>query len=176
MNVDTKRSEPKRVLATLIIPLAISASSWVFATALLHNASSYDLEGDYYLTAFVGVLSFVTAGPFAGVFLARFLREGTISTGVFGLLFFLVSLPTITFEVIAFSSSILPVFMPRHLWTNHNMGLWYVEASTVAVAFTAVYCLVMLVAARKGFAQSVLAAAVLALTTFGVVVFRVMHP
>jgi hypothetical protein len=157
----------------LLIPLAISIAPWPFTLALTHHASSYELEGDYYLTGFVGVLSFVLTGPFAGVALGPLLRDESIPFSTFAGLLFLVSLPTLSFQVAAFSSSILPGFMLGGPWTIRNETPYYVQAILLAFATYVGCALILYSQAKRGAARGLLAAVALSVGSFAIIVFRV---
>jgi hypothetical protein len=159
----------------LLVPFMISIAPWPFTLILTHNASSSDLEGDYYLTAFVGVLSFVLTGPVAGVALGRLLREKLLPFSIFAGLLFLVSLPTLSFQVFAFSSSILPAFMLGGPWTIYNMTPYHIQATLIAFVVYFAYSLILYSQARNGSGRGVLAAVALSAGSFAIVAFRVLH-
>lgn len=120
--MDLTQKQFWKIYLRLLAPFLISVTPWPFTIILMHNATSSDLEGDYYLTASVGVLSFILTGPLAGVALERFLREKELPFSFFAGLLFLVSLPTLSFQVIAFSSSMgHDRFSPLSLY---QLGHW----------------------------------------------------
>jgi hypothetical protein len=170
----TQARAPGIALRFLVL-FVISIAPWPFTLILTHNASSSDLEGDYYLTGFVGVLSFVLTGPLAAVALGRLLREKSLAFSTFAGLLFLVSLPTLSFQVVAFSSSILPAFMLGGPWTIYNMTPYYIQATLIAFVVYFIYSLILYSQARNGAGRGVLAAVALSVGSFAIVVFRVLH-
>jgi hypothetical protein len=159
----------------LLLPFAVSIAPWPFTLILTHNASSSDLEGDYYLTAFVGILSFVLTGPLAGVALGQLVREKSLPFSVYARLLFLVSLPTLSFQVVAFSSSILPSFMLGGPWTIYNMTPYYIQATLIAFVVYFIYSLILYSQSRTGPGRGALAAVALSGGSFAIIVFRVLH-
>jgi hypothetical protein len=95
-----------------------SVTPWIFDLAIFRNASTSDLEGDYYLTTLVGALAFIVTGPLVGIVLGRFIRDKTITFWTFAGLLFLVAVPVLGFQILAYSSSILSAFMVGGPWRN----------------------------------------------------------
>jgi hypothetical protein len=163
------------IVLRLLAPFLISIAPWPFTIILTHNASSSDLEGAYYLTAFAGILSFVLTGSLAGIALGESVREKSLPFAVFAAIIFLVGLPTLSFQILAFSSSILPGFMLGGPWTTHNMTPYYAEATMIALTVYLFYSLILYSQAKNVAMQVILAAVALSVGSFGIVVFRVLH-
>jgi hypothetical protein len=127
------------------------------------------------LTTFVGAISFVVTGPLTGLLLGPYVRDDSIHARAFSGLFFLVSLPVLSFEVLAYSSSVLPLFMIFGPWTERNMLMFYGEAALLALATYVVYSVAMFWQVRRGFLPGLLTAVLLSAGSFAILVFRFLH-
>ena len=176
-SVDSRATtkEVRSVALRMLLPLAVSSAAWAFDIATLSNAQSIDLEGDYYLTAFVGVLCFVATGPLAGALLGRWIYDRTMPLSIFLALFFGVSIPILSFQIVAYSSSILSGFMIGGPWTIHDMSWFYAQAIVLALASYGACAIILHTQATVGVARCWIAAGVLAAALFAIIALRVLH-
>lgn len=171
----TSGVQPRTVALLLLAPLAISIAAWIFDIAITYKASASDLEGDYYLTGFVGTLGFIATGPLIGATLSRLVYERKLPFSSFLLLFFLVSLPILSFQILAYSSSIFSLFMIGDTFTVDNMTWWFVQATVLGVIVYFITAVILYIQAEYGVLRGRLTALLLAAGSFAVIAFRVLH-
>ncbi len=159
----------------IVGPFAISIAAWAFALAILPRASGMDLEGDYYLTSFVGVISFVVVGPLTGALLSPYVHNKKMSFKTFLALLFFISLPVLSFQIMAYSSSILPGFMLGGPWTDHNMTPFYIQAVALAFFVYFAYAAFLYNQAKFSVGRAWITAILLCAASLGVIAFRVLH-
>src|SRR5208283_3142343 len=110
--------------------ILLSVAPWVYQFVGVNPATGEQLEGAYYIAAFIGALSFCLTGPFAAI-IARSLRE-----------YWILSAPTLAYQALAYSASIMPVFI-RGAWTSRDIWAEYVLAAILGtIAYLWYYVLV----------------------------------
>jgi hypothetical protein len=159
----------------LLLPLAISILSWIFDLALTRNASATDLEGDYYLTALVGLISFITTGPLTAIILGPYARKNAMTLWTFTGLIFLIGLPVLGFQILAYSSSILDAFMVGGPWRDNNLGWMYTQATVIAIGVYLFYSVILYQQAMRGSRAGIVSALLLTIGSFLLVALRVSH-
>lgn len=158
----------------LAIPLAVSSVPWIFYFAIFHDARAASIEGDIYLTYFVGAISFVLVGPLTGVMLSGpTLRGKMVGFWKFAGVFLLVSLPAISFEMISRSVSFLYIFVPRYYCTD-KMLRCFGAIGTVAACLYAVYLLTMYWQGRRGVERATVTALLLVFSSLILIVMRIV--
>jgi hypothetical protein len=157
----------------LLIPLAVSSAPWIFVSTIPRNAGQ-DLEGDLFLAAFIGALSFVLAGPLAGALLGAIMRNRAFGFWGFTVLFFLVSLPVLSFQVAFYSASILPIFIGSAL-TDADMPQYMIRAALLGLCIYAIYLAILYPLAKRGVELSTAGAILLSCASFAVIVFLTLH-
>jgi hypothetical protein len=160
---------------TLLLPLAISLTPWIcIATysTFLHNASAQELEGAYYVYAFVGALSFVLTGPVTGIVLGNFRRHGTMKNGwIVGGAFLLLSMPTLVFQVFLYHISILTPFVGPPL-TEDEVPRFFASAAALAGSVYTFYFAILYFLAKRGFRDLVLGGMLLSFGSFAIILTR----
>src|SRR5579862_5221907 len=168
--------QPRNIALLLLAPLAVSIAAWIFDIAVISNAkSASDLEGDYYLTTFVGAICFIATGPLIGATLSRLVYERKLPFSSFLMLFFLVSLPILSFQIVAYSSSILSLFVISDTFTVHNMTWWFVQAAVLGVIVYFVYAVILYIQAEYGVLRGRVTAVLLSAASLAVIAFRVLY-
>jgi drug/metabolite transporter (DMT)-like permease len=116
------------------------------------------LEGVYYIVAFIGALSFCLTGPFAAI-IARSLRE-----------YWILSAPTLAYQAVAYSGSIVPVFI-RGVWTSRDTWAECVLAAILGtIGYLWYYVLVRRLGNPKPLAMA-FRAVCLAVISFAIIAF-----
>lgn len=144
------REEIGRAILSVLIPLAVSSMAWVFGIVLLSHTSGEDLEGFYYVTTFVGGFCFVVTGPLTGIMLSRPIYNRQISFWPFLALFVAIALPILSYQVVAYSSSILGAFAIGGPWTDRNIDSQYIQTAVLGFVWYLLYAVILYVQARRG--------------------------
>jgi hypothetical protein len=127
----------------LLIPLACSFAPWLFLVAVVaRSANGSDLEGALYYAAFLGAGSFAVTGPLAATCLLLAPRDGKLSMGAYTALYFAISVPTIAYQAIAQSSSVLSAFVPGFLLVSNTLRTTAETALLGVVIYTG-YALIL---------------------------------
>jgi hypothetical protein len=150
----------------------LSSLPWLFTFAIFHNAADQDLEGDYYTAALVGALSFVSTGPLAVAALNALSHARKITLIQSIALFAIVSLPTLAFQVMANSVSILPLFIKGGPWTTFNIHREMTAAAIAAAAWYASYFLILYPISRRATRWTTAAAVTVAICSFAIIFVR----
>lgn len=114
----------RRVIPAFLVPFEASIAARIFQLAIFQYATQENLEGDFDLAAFVGALSFAPTGPVAGIVLTVLMRVKTLAFWKVAGLFLPLSVPVLSFQVVSFPTSILPLFFGGGPWrmedTHHE--------------------------------------------------------
>jgi len=165
-----------RVVLPLLIALAVSLLPWAFAAAVLHNATGADVEGALYLAAFVGAISFAVTGPLAFMTLKSLTSaKPRITFPWFVALYAVISVPTISFQVIAFSASIMELFIPGGPWRMSDTQREMTESAIACGIWYLAYFLVLLTVSKRAPYWTTAAGIVSGACSFGLIIFRALH-
>ena len=168
----------ERTTILLVCTFFLSVVPWILAFSILTDAREQDLEGLYLITTFVGAISFVLTGPLAGVALTALSRGNGRIRGLlsFGVAFACLSAPTVSFEVFAFSSSILPDLAGYGTLPLSRIVTFYSYSAVLAAAFYAVYFGAMFYLSRRGVVAAAIGALALVVCSSAVIGIRLVHP
>jgi hypothetical protein len=158
---------------TLALPLAISIAPWTCVAATFLVARDNQPLGNYFLTALVGALSFVLTGPAIGIILGNVRRAKVSSFWSFAVIFFVLSLPVLAFQILVYSCSILSLFFDRSVSTSQDMARFYAYATIIAVGFYAVNSMILFTLARRGRYSLIFGATVLCCAPVALIVARI---
>lgn len=164
-----------RAASILIAALVVSVAAWGFDLAIFHHAADSDLEGDYYVAAFVGALSFVITGPLAFVALTRLSQEVRLRTWQFAVHYVAISLPTVSFQVLAYSASIIAAFIPGGPWTDSNIATEMTYAAITCCFLYAAYFFILYMVSKHEPRWMGATSVVLPICSLAVLVTRVLH-
>lgn len=162
-----------RTAIPLIAAVGFSLLPWVFSFAIFHNTPNDELEGAYYVAAFVGALSFAITGPLAAVALSSFSRKGRPLA--FAGLYAAVSLPTIAFQVWAYGTSIMVLFIPHGSWTLSNTTQEMTYAAIASCAWYIAYFLILYKVSMSAPDWTKPTALISAVCSFALIAVRAMH-
>jgi hypothetical protein len=127
----------------LLIPLACSFAPWLFFAAVVaRSANSSDLEGALYYAGFLGAASFAATGPVAATCLLLAPRDRSLGLGTYLALYFAIGVPTIAYQAIAQSSSVLTAFVPGSLLLSNTLRT-AVETALLGVVIYAAWALIL---------------------------------
>lgn len=106
----------------LLLPLACSCAPWIFwFTVAVRATEPSAVEGNLYLAAFLGIGSFLVTAPLASAQLRLLPREGKLTVGIYATLYYLISAPTLSFQALAMSVSVLSAFIPGNLEISNTI-------------------------------------------------------
>jgi hypothetical protein len=159
----------------LLVPLLASFVPWIASFTLLRDASGQDMEGAYYVCGFFAALSFLLTAPLAAIALSKIIHGGTtMSLTIFNVLFFLVSLPVISFNGVAYSASIIPLLLGFLLPGDiQSTPLLITILSGVAFGIYGLYALAMYPLAKRGLRATILGAAIIFAAGLALTVMKV---
>lgn len=157
----------------LILPAGVSSAGWVLQFALVQRATGSALEGAYYLAGLVGAIAFLFTAPVFTVVAS--LIEARFSAWSFAAALFMVSLPALSFEVLADSSSFLSLFFGGGPWRESDSLRLALSGSAVALTWFAISTAILFALLKRGRAATIVGAALLAILSFGGVLVRFLH-
>ncbi|HET6275374.1 MAG TPA: hypothetical protein VFE16_05465 [Candidatus Cybelea sp.] len=129
---------PRDITLRLIAPIVISVTPWVITLGAFVFHS--DSESAIWLSGAIGIVSFFVTGPLTGLVLSRSVRDGMMKFPAFAALLFLVGLPSMSFQVVSYSASLLSAFMIAP--SVEKPTAFLIEGSFLAVAFYLIYAVV----------------------------------
>ncbi len=123
---------------------ALSVLPWLYWVFVVLPTTGAALEGVYYIAAAIGLVSFCFTGPLtAALLLAKQgMYRGFAST------FWLVSAPTILFQGIAFSASVMPLLLPSSVFAKPLPTM--IEYTFLAVLWYAIIFLLLRALGKGG--------------------------
>ncbi|HVA29164.1 MAG TPA: hypothetical protein VNF68_13360 [Candidatus Baltobacteraceae bacterium] len=157
------------------IALAVSLLPWVYQLCVVARTTGEQLEGAYYVAAFIGAVSFGLTGPLIAMLTATLGGEGGVSPTRFALEYWLIALPTLSFQVLAYSASILISFFPDHLTSQTLAGGMSFAAVLAAVWYGALFSILRPQVLRKS-GRTVTIAAGFLIVSIAILALRVVFP
>lgn len=171
--LSSPRADLMRTGVVLVAVLGISSAPWIFQFAVVSRASEATLEGLFYFAGLIGALSFTLTAPTASV-AARYVLSRNASILATGVLFVLLSLPAVSGEVVLYSSSFLPLFLPNPVTTDATIPAEMAQASLLSIAWYGFVFFSILRAGRLGRRTLGITATALFLCSFGAIAFRAL--
>src|SRR5579872_1093814 len=141
----------------LLLTALLSMAPWMATLILLNHAQLQAVEGALLVIAVIGCISFASTLPLAALLLSRLLQSHSIGNVALFALLSLVSLPVLSFQAFASSSSIMGIFGPS--WTS-NLTKINIYHGTYAVLIYAIGAILLYWLAKRG-TQSTLVGAIL---------------
>lgn len=140
----------ERMNLRIVAVSALSVLPWLYWLFVVPPTTGAALEGVYYIAGSIGLVSFCFTGPFAAALL---LANRGFYAG-FARTFWLVSAPTILFQGIARSASLMPLLVPSSV--SGKPLATVVEYTFLAAVWYAIVFLMLRALGRNGGAKAVL--------------------
>lgn len=147
----------------------ISVAPWIATLLILPSAKSEDTEGALMLLTLVGAISFSITGPIA--ICAASLRPGDIRCRL-SMWFFGASLPTLLFQCIATSASVIAAFTWFPLYQTSSQSMVEAIDGLFALVVYAVMYLALSAFVSAGRWATIAASAVIGVCLSAVVLIR----
>jgi hypothetical protein len=103
----------------LLIPFACSCAPWLFWFAAVEKPNSSDLEGALFIDTLIGIASLLATAPLLTAQL-RLIPEPPLSFRAYALLYYGISAPTLIFQTLVVSCSVLVGFIPGSLLVSNE--------------------------------------------------------
>ncbi len=165
---------PLRTMTTLAVALAISLAAWGTSFYLIHNATNAELEGDLYISFFVGALSLLITGPLAFIALQLLSEQIPLRTWHFAAFYAAISFPALSFQIISFASSIIPGFMPGG-WTERTIHTERIDASIACGLLYTTYFFILKAVSKYGLKWTIITSVALVICSIAALALRLIN-